>query len=150
MGTNYGACGAFGLLLSDYKEELGDLLTQMEEDYGNIHDIAYGFDEGGEIHAIIKQYPELVGGGDDAINEVVWQRWMGKIIPRLRDKLQIVIPEGAELWRSVGEENSPGRQETPDDSWILGFGVYVKPRDWPAMDDTFYREAKFHTWVWAG
>jgi len=151
MGTNYGACGAFGLLLSDYQEQLGDLLTKMEEDYQSVYNVVNNLNEDDEeSRAIIKQYPDLDGGGDDDISAVMSKRWLEKITTLLRDKLQIVVPEAAELWRTVSDENSPGRQETPCDEWVLGLGVYVKPRDWPAMDDSFYNRAEFHTWVWAG
>lgn len=136
--------------MSDYQEQLGDLLTQMEEDYGTIRNAANGNDEDEPARAIMKQYPDLVDGSDGDIEDVVSQRWVGKIAALLRDKFQIVVPARAELQRTTSVENSPGRQETPCDQWVLGLGMFIRPRDWPAMDDSFYNQAQIHTWVWAG
>jgi hypothetical protein len=37
---------------------------------------------------------------------------------------------------------------TPADEWILGFGVFTNPWNYPPMDASFRKSASFHSWVW--
>jgi len=38
--------------------------------------------------------------------------------------------------------------ETPPNEWILGYGVFTNPWDYPPMDESFRKNSTFHSWAW--
>ena len=74
---------------------------------------------------------------------------------RIRDRLigafaedGILVPASAVLLWTGSEADRLAHCETPADEWILGFGVFTNPWDYPPMDASFRKSASFHSWVW--
>lgn len=138
MGYNVGAAGAFGILLSE-QLELKDLYREFwnevdawkeaddEECFGRYLDDMQANSEGAEL----------------------LRRWE----VRFREALAnagVNVPETAALCFSHTGDDPPGRQATSENEWILGFGLFTRPWEYPPMDQTFRDRAAWHTWVWGG
>ncbi len=124
MSYNLFACGAFGILLSDYAKELKDLYTEFLEEVEEHRD-------------------------DPEARDDVARRYSPRFIEAFR-ALGIHVPEGAELHYTDEEEDRPGSTETPGNDWVLGFGLFTNPWDWPPMDESFREVARFEQWVVGG
>jgi hypothetical protein len=73
----------------------------------------------------------------------------------LRDRLiqafaedGIIIPVSAALLWTGSEADRLARSATPADEWVLGYGVFTNPWDYPPMDESFRKSASFHSWAW--
>jgi hypothetical protein len=60
------------------------------------------------------------------------------------------VPSGAYLVWTGSEDDRPARCSTPPEGWVLGWGLFTKPWDYPEMDASFREHAAFHEWVWMG
>jgi len=128
MSSSAGIGGAFGLLLLEYPQVAaiyGDLKLAIdkaieEESAGNP----------GEL----ENAPEVLDVRDRLIKAFAEDG--------------IVVPASAALLWTGSEADRLARCETPADEWILGFGVFTNPWDYPPMEESFRKNSGFHSWVW--
>jgi hypothetical protein len=128
MSTSAGIGGAFGLLLSEFPRVAaiyGDLKLFVNQALD--HEIAA---EPGELEGapeVLQIRDRLIGAfAEDGIH----------------------VPASAALLWTGSDADRLARCETPADEWILGFGVFTSPWDYPPMDASFRTSASFHSWVW--
>jgi hypothetical protein len=136
MGYDVGAAGAFGLLLSDYADKLGDLYQKFLDGH----------------EALVEELSDDEDYEECELDDEV-QEWAEAFVPRFVKafaKLGIVVPEGVRLHPTGDEDERPGRTETDADDWVLGFGMLKKPWTYPKMHKSFRQAADWHTWVWGG
>jgi hypothetical protein len=131
MSYDVGAGGAFGLLLSEYKEHLGQTYDAFLEQ-AQAYDDGYVDDEATS--------PDFEGVSDRHIEPMRQAFYV----------IGIVVPESAYFIQTGTEDERPGRTVTPPDDFVLGFGLYTMPWDFPAMHESFQKAADWHTWVWGG
>ena len=55
----------------------------------------------------------------------------------------IIVPASAALLWTGSEADRLARCATPADEWILGFGVFTNPWDYPPMDESFKKVPAF-------
>ena len=60
----------------------------------------------------------------------------------------IIVPASAALLWTGSEADRLARCATPADEWILGYGVFTNPWDYPPMDESFKKISGFHSWAW--
>ena len=130
MSTSCGACGAFGILLSGIDvPAVAEIRTQMNEIVANYNDedMEYNSPE---------EYPEIIALLDP-LKQVFLENG-------------ITVPEGASIMWTGSEDDRPSRCDTQAEQWVLGFGLFTRPDQFPAMDATFLDASEWHTWVWLG
>jgi hypothetical protein len=124
MSQGIGACGAFGLVLSEHRNLLGEtyknFLLELED---NPNDEDGLFLDG-----------EICCKYTDAFIEIFYVNG-------------IVIPWSAAIYYTGTEEERPAQTYTPADDFVLGFGMYHLPWQYPSMDESFMLTSKWHTWV---
>jgi hypothetical protein len=59
----------------------------------------------------------------------------------------IIVPDSASLLWTGSEADRLAQSVTPADEWILGYGIFTDPWDYPPMEESFKRTARFHSWV---
>jgi hypothetical protein len=128
MSSSAGIGGAFGLLLSEFSSVAaiyGDLKLYVNQ-------------------ALDREVAAEPGELEGAME-----------VLQIRDRLigafaedRIHVPASAALLWTGSEADRLAHCETPADEWILGFGVFTKPWDYPPMDESFRKSASFHSWVW--
>jgi hypothetical protein len=128
MSSSAGIGGAFGLLLSEFPSVAaiyGDLKLYVNQ-------------------ALDREVAAEPGELEGAME-----------VLQIRDRLigafaedRIHVPASAALLWTGSEADRLAHCETPADEWILGFGVFTKPWDYPPMDESFRKSASFHSWVW--
>jgi len=120
--------GAFGLLLPEFPKVAaiyGDLKLAVDKALE---------DERAEDPGKMESAPEVL-----------------KIRDRLIESFAedgIIVPASAALLWTGSEADRLARCATPADDWILGYGVFTNPWDYPPMDESFRKNASFHSWVW--
>jgi hypothetical protein len=128
MSTSAGIGGAFGLLLPKFPK------------------VAAIYDD---LKLVVSKTIEGNGAGDPGDMESAPE------VLRVRDRLigafaedGIIVPASAALLWTGSEADRLARCETPADEWILGFGVFTNPWDYPPMDESFRKNSTFHSWAW--
>jgi hypothetical protein len=128
MSTSAGIGGAFGLLLSEF--------PKVAAIYG-------------DLKLVISKALEGNAAGDPGEMENALE------VIEVRDRLVkafanagIMVPASAVLLWTGSEADRLARCATPADEWILGYGVFTNPWDYPPMDESFRKSASFHSWVW--
>ena len=135
MSTSSGAAGVFGILLSTvleiadgYSEFKADVLA-LEADGDDLETLIREKNE--ELEAILSTYQPLFSG-------------------LLAVERGIIVPTSATLHYTGNEDDRPADCGTPADEWVLGFGIFTKPWEYPEMLDSFRAHAEYHTWAWVG
>ena len=59
----------------------------------------------------------------------------------------IMVPASASLLWTGSEADRLVQSDTPADEWILGYGIFTNPWDYPPMEESFKKTARFHSWV---
>lgn len=128
MSTSAGIGGAFGLLLPEFPK------------------VAAIYDD---LKLVVNRALEGKGAGDPGDMESAPE------VLRVRDRLielfaeiGIIVPASAALLWTGSEADRLARCETPSDEWILGFGVFTNPWNYPPMDESFRKNSAFHSWAW--
>ncbi len=128
MSSSAGIGGAFGLLLPEFPQIAaiyGDLKLAINKAVE---------EESAEDPGELESTPEVLEVRDRLI--------------RAFAEAGIIVPESAALLWTGSEADRLARCATPADEWILGFGVFTNPWDYPVMDESFRKNSGFHTWVW--
>ena len=128
MSSSAGIGGAFGLLLPEFPKVAaiyGDLKLVLDK-------------------ALEEERAENPGDMELAPDVI-----------ELRDRLikafaegGIFVPAVAALLWTGSEADRLAQCATPADEWILGYGVFTNPWDYPPMDESFRKSASFHSWAW--
>lgn len=145
MGYDVGCAGAFGLLVSDHHalEEILDTLAQKIDAYGETIDEDEDF--------VLDEQGNRIEDSEDY--EMYRDRVADRAVSDMRTALYvdgIVVPNGVGMYYSGTEDERPGRTDTQAEQWVLGFGLFTAPWDYPPMHESFRRAADWHTWVWGG
>jgi hypothetical protein len=127
MSTSAGIGGAFGLLLPEFPK-----VAAIYGDLKLIVDKALE-EESAENPGDMESAPEVIELGDRLIKAFA--------------EVGIVVPASAALLWTGSEADRLARCATPADEWILGYGVFTKPWDYPPMDESFRKSASFHSWA---
>ena len=128
MSSSAGIGGAFGLLLSE--------VPKVAAIYGDLK--LY-------VNQALEREAAAEPGDLESAPEVL----------QIRDRLigafaedGILVPASAVLLWTGSEADRLAHCATPADEWILGFGLFTNPWDFPPMDASFRKSASFHSWVW--
>lgn len=128
MSVDYGAAGAYGILLSSHQDKFP-----------------------GAYEALLKEAARIEPGERSAseLDEAVISKCLDGIVAGFRSA-GIICPEGCFLVHTGEADERPGRTATGPDDWVIGFGIFTEPWAWPEIHTSFRELATFHTWVWAG
>jgi hypothetical protein len=128
MSSSAGIGGAFGLLLPEF--------PKVASLYG-------------DLKLVVSKALEGKDAGDPGDMESAPE------VLRVRDRLiealaegGIIVPASAALLWTGSEADRLARCATPADEWVLGYGLFTNPWDYPAMDESFRKNSGFHSWVW--
>ena len=128
MSSSAGIGGAFGVLLLEF--------PQVAAIYGDLKIV---------VNKAIEEESTQDPGDMESAPEVL----------ELRDRLiqafaedGIIIPASAALLWTGSEADRLARCATPADEWVLGYGVFTNPWAYPPMDESFRKNASFHSWAW--
>jgi len=132
MGVDAGAAGAFGLYLPEY-EQLEDLYKELQGYVKLVRDGEAEEDPDGEPQDLDKI-----------------PTYRARFISDLAEKCKIIVPPSAFMIWTGNEDDRPARCATPSEHWVLGWGLWTKPWDYPEMDASFREHAALHEWVWMG
>jgi hypothetical protein len=128
MSSSAGICGAFGLLLPEF--------PNVAATYG-------------DLKLVVDRALEGKGAGEpgdmEGAPEVLEIR--GRLIEVFAEG-GIIVPASAALLWTGSEADRLAQCETPADEWILGYGVFTNPWDYPPMDESFRMNSAFHSWAW--
>jgi hypothetical protein len=132
MSTSAGACGAFGILLGPYSPEIVALREQLD--------------------AVVTAYDNQDGEPDDRNSP---EEFPEAVVIQGALKVAfaaagIIVPESAVLHWTGSDDDRPARCDADPNQWVLGFGLFTRPDQYPAMDPTFLANAQWNTWVWMG
>ena len=134
MSQSAGACGAFGLLLSDFPcaENLLEDLRQYVEEQIELEDPAGdGFCSPYDVEGV--------------------SQFLSRFVALFANEYNVTVPtKGIALHWSGDEDSRPASCNTDSDEWILGWDLGTDPWDYPEMDESFRKVAQWHTWVWVG
>jgi hypothetical protein len=130
-----GAAGAFGILLPTVPE-IADLYNKFKTEV-----IALEAD-GDDVETLIRDENEEFGE--------LLSKYQLMFSFLLYNDSAIVVPSSATLHYTGIEDDRPAEGGAPAEEWVLGFGLYTKPWEYPEMLDTFRAHAAHHTWVWVG
>jgi hypothetical protein len=127
LSTSAGACGAYGILLSD----------SLDIDVAGIFE---------RLKVAVKTFdPGINDGDEEFVDEVKG------LAEELADTLhlqEIVLPDGASLVWTGSEDDRPAQCDTPAEDWVFGLDLFVDPAAYPKIDPSFAKLAALHTWVW--
>ena len=133
MSTSTGACGAFGILIvGAWSPEVAALREQLNE--------------------VVAAYEAQEGDPDDP-NSPEERPEVAGIVAALKSAFAargIIVPESADLLWTGSDDDRPGRCDADPNEWVLGFGLFTRPDQYPAMDPTFLENSQWYTWVWMG
>lgn len=127
MSDSAGAGGVFGILLAA-RPEVADIYQELSDYVAN--EIDY-MDE-----------TELSN------NPRIRRKFEKRFIQRFKEH-GIAIPSGAKLHYSGLEDSRVGDCDCPSEEWVLGFGLFTNPWNYPRMHVSFRRTASWHTWAWS-
>lgn len=111
-----------------------------------VHIIHYTFDES------YTQDGVMIEPDDDLDSEKLYEMalsWSAKFVAAFK-AAGIVVPVEAELLPTGTEDEHAGRCATSPDLWVLGFGLFQLPGNYPALHPSFVEAAEWHTWVTYG
>ncbi len=128
MSSSAGIGGAFGLLLPEFPQ-----IAAIYRDLKLVVNKALAGESAGDPGEL-ESAPEVLEIRDRLI--------------RAFAEAGIIVPESAALLWTGSEADRLARCATPADEWILGFGVFTNPWDYPVMDESFRKNSGFHSWVW--
>jgi hypothetical protein len=127
MSSSAGIGGAFGLLLPEF--------PKVAAIYG-------------DLKFVVSKALEGKGARDTGEMESAPE------VLEVRDRLieafaegGIIVPASAALLWTGSEADRLARCATPADEWILGYGVFTNPWDYPPMDESFRKNSGFHSWT---
>lgn len=132
MSVDAGAAGAFGLYLPHF-DRLQDLYRELQDYVKQVHD-AESEDEPCDAPRMYTEVPA----------------YQERIIQAFASEYGIQVPPGACLIFTGTEDDRPARCATPAEEWVLGWGMFKMPWEYPEMDASFREHADFHDWVWMG
>jgi len=128
MSSSAGIGGAFGLLLPEF--------PQVAAIYGELKvaiDKALE-EESAQDPGELESAPEVLEIRDRLIKAFA--------------EVGIIVPASAALLWTGSETDRLARCATPAEEWILGYGVFTNPWDYPPMDESFKKVSGFHSWAW--
>jgi hypothetical protein len=128
MSSSAGIGGAFGLLLPEF--------PQVAAIYGDLKIV---------VNRAIEEESAQNPGDMERAPEVLAVR--DRLIKALAEG-GIIVPASAALLWTGSEVDRLARCATPADEWVLGYGVFTNPWDYPPMDESFRNNASFHSWAW--
>ena len=128
MSSSAGIGGAFGLLLPEF--------PQVAAIYGDLKIV---------VNKDIEEESAQNPGDMECAPEVLELR--DRLIQAFAEDGIIIPASAALLWTGSGPDRL-ARCATPADEWILGYGVFTNPWDYPPMDESFRKNASFHSWAW--
>lgn len=129
MSVDFGAGGAYGILLTG-REDMRPLYDRFVEYVARERALLTD----GDVFE-----PENLPGIED----------FTKKFREAFALLGIHVPAQAQMVWSGAENERPGEVATAADSWVLGFGLFTSPAEYPALRPSFVQASKWHTWVWA-
>lgn len=121
MSISAGAAGAFGILLSA-QPEVVDLHREFKE-YMDEYMLECDYDE-------LDQAPRVA-------------EFRKRFIAAFKNS-GIIVPHEAQIYWTDSEDVRPAECFTPSDEFVLGFGLFTLPWNYPAMDKSFKRVAAWH------
>ena len=128
MSSSAGIGGAFGLLLPEFPKVAaiyGDLKLVLDKALE---------EERAENPGDMESAPEVIELRDRLIKAFAEDR--------------IIVPASAALLWTGSEADRLAQCATPADEWILGYGVFTNPWEYPPMDESFKKSSGFHSWAW--
>lgn len=137
MSTSAGAAGAFGILLMERSEvsglraQINDLINGLQDENQADEDQTYD-----DLNLDPDDKPEI-------------KAFTPLLITAFRNA-GIEVPDEAELFWTGWEHDRPANCSTPAEEFVLGFGLFTDPWDFPEMHQSFRDIARWHTWVWMG
>lgn len=132
MSQSAGACGAFGLLLSQFR--FADDLVQ-------------------KLRVYVEESLELEdpdGYEGLTTNDIDVSSFVPRFLALFAENGIVVPADRIGLHWSDDCYTRPGRTDTREDEWILGWGLFTTPWEYPVMDESFRAAAAWHTWAWVG
>lgn len=156
MGMDMGCAGALGINLSVpvYAKIRKHLIKVYEEFLVHLHGEhdRYLRILHGDIEVSQEEF-DAMEALSDLTEEERQMKWAEPFKDRFIEALAkagIIFPKQAKLLWTGDEDDRPARCDTPAGDWILGFGLFTFPWEYPELDPSFKETANFHTWVWAG
>ncbi len=135
MSMSSGAAGAFGIMLST--------IPQIQDIYGKFEaEVLVLEEKEGDRESLIRE-------DNEEIKEIL-AKYQTLFSTLLHTKCGVIVPCLATLHYTGCEDDRLGTGSTPAKEWVLGFGIYTNPWEYPEMADSFRTVAGYHTWVWVG
>src|ERR1035437_6632427 len=108
MSTSCGACGVFGILLTDSKiPAVAEIVKQLNEAVAT-----YEPEDGEEFDCNTPEdYPKVEALVDP--------------LKKAFEDNGIVLPDGIDLQWTGSEDDQPARCDTAAEQWVLGFGLFT-------------------------
>jgi hypothetical protein len=134
MSTSCGACGAYGILLSEI--DMPTVVAIREK-----------------LDKIVVDFPESDNFDLEEYNTPEDYPGIKELIDPLKQAFRvsgISVPEEASLQWTGSEDDRPARCNTPSEDWVLGFGLFTIPNNIPTLDKSFIKVSEWHDWVWMG
>jgi hypothetical protein len=145
MGTDAGAAGAFGLLLSNYPA-VADVYEEWKQYILTLESPNLFSDEDEDDEP-------KEGLDSDDLDDPIKNPRLNEFVGKFKEafaKHNILVPRTATLLYTDTEDARPACCATPSEDWVLGFGLFTLPWNYPVMHKSFRNLAGFHTWVWMG
>ncbi len=135
MSMSSGAAGAFGIMLSTIPE-IADVYNKFKAEVRVLEE------DGGDLESLIREDNEEIEG--------ILAKYQTLFSALLHTTHGVIVPSSATLHYTGLEDDRPADGSTPAEEWVLGFGIYTKPWEYPEMSDSFRTTADYHTWAWVG
>jgi flagellar biosynthesis/type III secretory pathway M-ring protein FliF/YscJ len=133
MSQSAGAAGVYGILLNDLDSAEVELIVKK-------------LDAAQLDYTMENEWDELENGPEDV-----------EAIKLLRAELDayfigkgVVIPEKAKIHWTAFDDERPASCATDGEQWVLGFGLFTLPSEYPQLDKTFTDLSAWYTWAWMG
>ena len=132
MSVECGAAGAFGLYLPLY-EQVSDIYNELKT----------------YVHRVMNdEDPDEANETGDPESFARIPEFCNRLIAAFA-KIGIVVPPGASLIWTDSEESRPAECSTESEEWVLGWGAFTAPWNYPQdFDPSFKKAASFSTWAW--
>jgi hypothetical protein len=135
MSMSSGAAGAFGIMLST--------IPEFEDVYNKFKaEVVVLEEKGGDLESLIREDDEELKG--------ILSKYQTLFSALLHTASGVIVPSSATLHYTGLEDDRPADGATPAEEWVLGFGIYTKPWEYPEMFDSFRTAADYHMWAWVG
>lgn len=171
MSQQVGVSGAFGVLLTpEWRAKLGefdfnglvDALADIEldeetpaptEEDEELRDLRAAFAlAGGRGVEMAERIDKLERQASPPTRDALLAEWSHRVRAAFAE-MGVEVPSSARLCWTGSSDDRAGECETEPEQWVLGWGLYTRPRAYPAFGeehDLFYEACLFHTWAWAG